>query len=391
MKRAAIFFAVFAVVSVWSSCGGSSNKSSTTSGFKDRLLFDNTVSGSANLLNIDTNPPTPDPTPVATLSTPMQMYEAPKRAYVLIYDDATFTLSFFDTAQEAVTNTLSLNYHTEGVVLSSDGKTAYVAIPNNPEFNTPPGVVLTFDLTTGNSGAQIPIPGARRLVISGDDKSLLVFADNDNHVYYVDLTAAAFSPVAIAGFNNPYTAYFSGDNSTAYVLNCGNECSGSTAPSVQPVAISTTAQTLGTPIAVPGATVGSLSGTTLYVAGNDLTQPAGSQGVVSTVDLSAGVLKSSTAIADGLHNRIAVFNSKLWIGSWSCSTNTCLSIFDTSSNTAKIGNTTGNVTGIAPAPVSKTVYVMQGGELYQYDPNSLSSTMPFDIVGQGWDVKLLDQ
>ncbi|HEY3928503.1 MAG TPA: hypothetical protein VGL89_09025 [Candidatus Koribacter sp.] len=393
MKRAAILL-VLLFAGVWTSCGSKSNNnngSSTVSNIKDRLLFDNAENGLLQLLNIDTTPPTAFTSPVGQLVQPKMMYLSPKRAYVLIYDDSSFTLSFFNTAQEAVTNSFSLNYRTESVLLTTDGKMAFVALPNNPEYNAPPGVVLSFDLSSQTAGAQIPIPGARRLAISSDNKSLLVFSDNSDTVYYVDLTASTYSPVPINGFHNAYTGVFDSTNTTAYVLNCGMECSGSTAPSVQPVSISNTAQTLETPIAVPGATVSSLNGSTLYVAGNDLTQPAGSQGVMSAVNLSNGTVTSTTPIADGLHNRIAVYNGKLWVGSWNCTTTQCLSVYDTSSHTAKIGATTGNVTGITPAPEKNWVYVVQGGQLYQYDPASLSEFTPFGIQGQGWDVKLLDQ
>lgn len=390
LKRAAWFFAVISLA-ILTACGSSNNSGSTTSKFKDRALFDNAESGGAYILNIDVVPPAFFQSPVASLTQPQQMYLAPDRSIVLIYDDTAFSLSLFNSAQETVTATLSLNYRSEGIVMSSDAKRAYAAVPNNPESSPPFGAVLSFDLTTGNPGAQVAIPGARRLAISPDNKSLLVFADNDNSVYYVDLTGTSLKAVPVPGFNNPYTAYFSTDNTTAYVLNCGTECSGTTAPSVQKLTISSTAQTAGTPVPVPGATVGSLNGTTLYVAGNDLTKAAGSQGVLSTVNVSNMTVTATTAIADGLHKKIVSFNNKLWIGGWNCTTNHCLSIMDTAGNAATIGTTIGNVTAITPAPAKNWVYVMEGGELFQYDPSALTSTMPIDIVGQGWDIKLLDQ
>ena len=391
LKRAALFFAVLCAA-IWTSCGGGSSSGTTqVSKIKDRALFDNTESGAVNILNIDTNPPTLYQTTVAAYTEPKQMYEAPNRSFILIYDDSTFTLNYFNSSEETTTTSFSLNYHTDSVVIAADGLHAYAALPNNPELNAPPGVVLTFDLTTGLAGVQIPVAGARRLALSGDGKSLLVFADNDNSVYYIDLTATTITAVSVPGFNHPYTAYFSSDNSTAYVLNCGTECSGTTAPSVQPLAVSTTARTPGTPVPVPGATVGYLNGTTLYVAGNDLTKAPGSQGMVSAVNLSNMTVTNSAAIADGLHKSIVSFDNKLWIGSWNCTTTNCLSIYDTTSNAVTIGSTTGNVTGLTPVTKQNWMYVVQGGELYQYDPTKLTATMPFDIVGQGWDIKLLDQ
>lgn len=392
LKRAAIFFVLLFAV-VWTSCGGSSNNStSTVSGIKDRALFDNTVNGAVNILNIDVYPAQLFQTTPANLSVPERMLRASDRSFVLIYDDSAFTLSIFNSAQETVTSTLNLNYHTDSFVMSSDNKSAYAAVPNNPEFNAPPGVVLTFDLTTGSSGAQIPIPGARRVSISGDNKKLLAFSDSSDSVYYVDLTASTFKAVTVPGFNRPYAAVFSSDNTTAYVLNAGTENSGSSAPSVQVLTFpSSGAPVAGASLPVGGATIGYLNGSTLYVAGNDLTKPAGSQGTISVVDVSNMTLTSSTQIADGLHDGLAAYSGKLWIGSSGCSTSSCLSIYDTGSKTAKLGSIAGDVTALTPAASSGWMYVMEGGQLYQYDPNSLSVISPYQILGQGWDIKLLDQ
>jgi DNA-binding beta-propeller fold protein YncE len=396
LKRASIFFFFVLLASLWTSCGGGNNGNSTqTSGIKDRALFDNAENGGISILNIDTNPVSVFG-PVAALTSPRQMIVSPDKAFVLIYDDAAFSISIFNTSAETVGATLAVNSHTDSIVLASDGKHAYAAVPDVPQQNPPNGAVLTYDLTTAVNGAVVPVPNARRLAISPDGKSLLAFADNDNNVYYIDLTATSLKAVTIPGFNNPYTAYFASDNTTAYVLNCGTECSGSVAPSVQKLTVSPSGQTVGGTIPVTGATVGLLDGNTLYVAGNDVTQPIGSQGVLTKVDVSAMTAAAPVAIADGLHNKMVSFGGKLWIGSWDCTTGKCLSIAPVSGGNATIGSTVGDVTAITPAPAKGWVYVMQGavhhnGELYQYDPNSLNAISPFDIVGSGWDIKLLDQ
>ena len=392
LKRAGLFFVVVCAV-FWTACGSSNGSSTTVSNIKDRLLFDNTESGGVNILNIDTNPPTIYANTVVSLTRPEQMLESPDRSTVLIYDDAAFNITVFNSAQETGVATLSLNYHTDSIVMSSDGLHAYAAVPDNPENNAPSGAVFTFTIssTTGTAGAQVPVPGARRVAISNDGKSLLVFADNNNSVYYINLAGTTFTAVAIPGFNQPYSAVFSSDNTTAYVLNCGTECSGATAPSVQPLTLTGTTPTAGTPLPVPGATKGLLNGSTLYVAGNDLTQAPGQQGTLTTVDVSNMTVGGTAAIADGLHTKMSFFANKLWIGSLNCTTTNCLSIFDTSSSAVTLGSTTGNVTSIEPAPVKNWMYVVQGGEIYQYDPTSLTPTVPYDVVGQAWDVKLLDQ
>ncbi|ABF42372.1 hypothetical protein Acid345_3371 [Candidatus Koribacter versatilis Ellin345] len=388
MKRAAILFAILCAA-FWTSCGGGSSNNAQVSNLKDRALFDNAVTGGVNILNIDKTPPQIYLTTVAALSAPQTMYIAPDRSFVLIYDDLSFSLNYFASAQETVTSSLPLNYHTDGGVLSADGKHAYFPIPQNPEANpTPPGAVLTFDLTTGTAGVQIPVAGARRVALSSDNNSLLVFADDTDSLWYVDLSATTIKAKEITGFNRPYMAYFGSDNKTAYVLNCGTECSGAAAPSVQPLAVSPSAQTPGTAIPVPGATVGLLNGSTLSIAGNDLTKPEGSQGVYSTVDVSGGTVSGITAIPDGLHTLMTAFNSAIFVGSKNCSTTNCLAVIN--SGKATIPTSTGNVTAITPAPKKNWVYVMQGGELLQFDPSGTYG-MPYDIIGDGWDIKLLDQ
>jgi hypothetical protein len=391
LKRALIFFIVL-LASLWTSCGGGNNGGGTkTSGIKDRALFDNTENGGISILNIDRNPLTIYG-PVGVLNTPQQMILSKDRAFVLIYDDSAFSISIFNTSQETVAGAVAVNYHTDSIVLASDGKHAYAAVPNAPEQNAPPGVVLTYDLTTATNGAQVPVPGARRLAISPDGKSLLVFADNDTNIYYIDLTATSLKAVTISTPNVPYTAYFASDGTTAYVLNAGPELSTPNAPSIQKITVTPSAQTLvGAAVPVPGATVGLLDGNTLYLAGNDTTQPIGSQGVFTKFDVSSMTAGAPTAIADGLHNKISSFSGKIWIGSSRCSTNKCLSVVPTSGGSAAPISTTGDVTAITPAPSKGWVYIMQGGELYQYDANSLTETVPYDIIGQGWDIKLLDQ
>lgn len=395
LKRAAILLAILLLAGLWTSCNNNYNygytNNLTLSQIKDAALFDNTYDGAVNILDIDLSPPQLYQTTLASLTFPEQMLMAPDKSFVLIYDDSAYTLSIYNVSQAMVTGTLNLNYHSDSIVLASDGKHAYAAVPNNPELNAPPGAVLSFDLTTGSSGAQIAVPGARRIALSGDGKSLLVFADNDNNVYYVDLTATTLAPVAIAGFNQPYTAYFASDNTTAYVLNCGTECTGSAPPSVQAVSVTPKTQTLGKSVAVPGATVGILDGTTLYVAGNDLTQASGSQGVFSVVDLSGMAVTNTAPISDGLHLHMAFFDNKYWVGSWNCSTTNCLSVYDTSSKKATVGTSVGNVTALTPAPVKNWMYVVEGGQMYQYDPSTLNQKIPYTITGQGWDVKLLNQ
>ena len=85
-------------------------------------------------------------------------------------------------------------------------------------------------------------------------------------IYPLLVNLSTPTTATVPGFDRPVNAVFSADGSTAYILNCGPECgSGSASASVQTLDMATL--TLGTPIPVDGATIGWLSGSTLYVAG----------------------------------------------------------------------------------------------------------------------------
>jgi hypothetical protein len=74
----------------------------------------------------------------------------------------------------------------------------------------------------------------------------------------------------VGGFDRPVTAFFSGDDNTAFVVNCGRECGGVQA-SVQTLDL--TAGTPGVPVgvcdanAMCAASFAVVDGTTMYLAG----------------------------------------------------------------------------------------------------------------------------
>jgi hypothetical protein len=222
----------------------------------------------------------------------------------------------------------------------------------------------------------------------------------------------------VAGFDRPAYGVFSADGSVAYILNCGPECaSGTITPSVQTLDLATLA--VGTPLAVDGATIGWLSGSTLYVAGtspNNNSCPATTKaptcGRLDIIDTGSMTVTGSVVVTDGYHNRIDLSsNGQLFIGSYGCSTvgnvnnpqgevRGCLTIFDTT----KAGNTTavippdnGDVTGLQSFTSRYVEYVAEGGNLRVYDAtkdvllkNSLIGTGTIEIAGKIVDVKAAD-
>jgi hypothetical protein len=127
-------------------------------------------------------------------------------------------------------------------------------------------------------------------------------------------------------------AYFSLDGSAVYVLNCGQECGGTTSSVtylqqgvLQFNKIPTTipdASAFSTQVLVPGGVTAAVSnGTTLYVSGQQL-QPDGLfAGNLSIINLANNTVTGQYSISDGNHSKMLFAdNNTLWIGSQFCAT-----------------------------------------------------------------------
>jgi WD40 repeat protein len=262
----------------------------------------------------------------------------------------------------------------------------------------------------------ISVPSARRVVLSPDGSKLLAFSENSNSVRLIDTSKFGdeTSPIQISGFDRPVWGAFSSDSSKAYILNCGPECGGSAA-SVQVLNfVSTLSQsTAGAPVPVATATMGLLSGNTLFVTGTPGGAMGPAAGRLTAFDVTSGTpvaisAASNIPISDGYHTHMALAsNNKLFIGSRQCTNNPesatptgCLTIFDTSSSKAVIdtakdtrtGGSKGFVTGMSPVTNRNMVYVVAGGEIRVYDTTtSAESSKQISITGQAVDVKMIDQ
>ena len=133
-------------------------------------------------------------------------------------------------------------------------------------------------------------------------------------------------------FDRPTGAYFSLDGSTAYVLNCGAECGGTTSsvtylqqgalqynniPKTIPDASAFSNQVL-----VPGGVTAAVAnGTTLYVSGQQLQSDGLFAGNLSIIDLASNTVTGKYSISDGTHSKMLFAdNNTLWIGSQYCAT-----------------------------------------------------------------------
>ena len=341
---------------------------------------------------------------IALAGNPQQMVVSSSRRASLVFDAGINQLSVVDNAAETANVPIPLPDAIESMVILPNNTTGYVAMRNAPTAAPIGGEVVGVDMVNNKLSTAFSVPRARRLVLSHNGNTLLVFADGSNDVVAINTTNNTLLTVTGSGvLDQPVNAVFSSDDSTAYILSCGPECGGAAA-SVTPLAVGTLA--LGTPVLVPGgATVGFLNNSTLYVAGSCATCGGPPFGRLTVMSTPALTITTSVSISDGYHDRIELTgNNKLYIGatnaafsngsSSTCTNATqgCLSMFNISGNTAVISGPLGPVTGIAPITGRNVVYVCEGGELMIYDDtvDALQATQ-IDIVGQAFDVKQIDQ
>jgi hypothetical protein len=406
------------------SCGGHSS-SQKVSGFAYRAFVSNplfpsgAVSGPVlNVVNAAND--RLSPTVVSLITTILQpniMAAAPNLKYTLVYSPNGDTMVVIDNGTEAVGTmpgttttipTIGLPGTTESFFIGTDNATAYAAVPNAPIAGGTPGAVAVMDITTGALTATIPVPNAHYVVGSPDGNTLLVFSDGSDAVTVIStsLIGTNENPVTalVSGFDRPVWAIFSGV--TAYVFDCGAECGGSHA-GISSYIVGSSAPSA--PLPVSGASYGLLLGTTLFVAGTPPGTACGagtaatSCGTLTMVDTSSMAVRGGPIlITDGYHNRMQISgNGQLFVGARQC-TNVnsptevrgCLSIYNTTNGNVVIPPALGDATGIEPVSGRNVVYVCQGGAFEIFDTTTdalaVQSPTPTIIVGQSFDVKLVD-
>jgi hypothetical protein len=446
LKRAAFGFLILMWASlVLVSCGKSSTASSTTTtGLKLRALVSQDVSSIASspgFIIIDAqNDIRANRGAIggSVLFLPGAMVVSNDRKITVSISDTNGAVQAVDNAKETASPATNLPGTTESLAISPDNSTAYVAVPNAavPGGGSAGGVALV-NLTTPGTPPVLPIPGAHYVSQSGDGSRLLVFSDatdlaQASNVQSVTVVSpfnivpalknatcnpAPPNPVVcqyVTGFDHPVAGFFSSDNTQAWILNCGPECGGTQA-SIQ--SLDLVHLTAGPPTPIPGgATVGLISGQTMYVAGNPPvgandcaggpTTAATTCGRLTVMNLSTlpqAAIQSTAVIPDGYHNQLAISgDGQLYIGSKGCTNivpvnkgdeqRGCLAILNTNTGNLIIPPDNGDVTGLQPITNRQRFYVVEGGELRIYDTNTdkLDPLKSIDIFGNAIDVKLID-
>ncbi|MFY9643911.1 MAG: hypothetical protein WAK29_01970 [Terriglobales bacterium] len=467
--RKALFLLCFLLSAclAWLSCGnGSAAPPSHTSGIAYRAFLTNNVSSGTSsagvyIVNAATDI-RPSVSPISAGNNPNMMLVTPNRAQTLVFSgnglpssDNQFTI--IGNSAEAASGHVNLPGMTYSFVVSPDSSTAYIAVPTGPgEPGQSPGLLEAVQLSSASVVGTVNVPALRYLSIDNSGDRILGFSDGassvaDSVAVITPSNIGIGNAVTFIGgpgiFDHPVAAFFTADDSTAYVLNCGPECGGTQA-SVQAIDMTTNPPTPGAAAPVPAATVALVTNSSmLYLAGTPYSGGAPSQpctgqttaattcGLLTIFNLNSMTVVNTSpiVITDGYHDHI-VFgaNGQLFIGAHACTeilpppppatgeTRGCLSIYNTLTTAVGsapaggvlIPSANGDVTGIQPittrgaSMAQEVVYVIQGqgvpqgGSLsiydvtkdaLEYNPNNyLNPGQIRGLVGNFYDVKTVD-
>jgi hypothetical protein len=366
-------------------------------------------------------------------TSPSFMALSPTKATLLVYDSSnnSNSVQVVNTRTESSTGKVQLTGPSSSMVIPVPTSIGYAAVASAQMTGFSPGAIEVMDLSGGAISTIIGVPNAQTVVANANGSQLLVFSHDLDTVSMVSPLLAA-PPVdtgcdlqpsttctVVKGFDRPVYGFFAGDGSTVYILNCGQECGGTgtagKGASIQVLHLTSPTPTVDSPVPLDGATMGFLSGSTLYVAGTSpsnnscagQTTAATTCGRLTVVALtSTPTVTGTVVIPDGYHDHMDMSsNRKLFIGSHSCTeignannpggeVRGCLAIFDTT----KAGNTTavippdnGDVTGFQSFQTRFVEYVVEGGNLRIYDTTKdVLQTTQVTITGDAFDVKAID-
>ena len=320
--------------------------------------------------------------------------------------------------------------------------------------------VLSVVDKSGGTSMALSLPGVYRVSVNPGGTVAVAFVQNSNFIYYVRKLSAAETTTYSGGpttwpkaavdceplnapswcllqaqspdnvdqygipygaplaFDRPIKAIFSADGGTAYILNCGPECGGTAASVAQlttgPMVFQLGQQSGRFPttghiptLPIPGGASNALiSGSTLYVIGQQLQTDGLFTGFLTIVNLNANTAGAPISVSDGAPGAptrlMLADDNTLWIGMTKCTNGEryakglpygCLTIFDTSANAVKlIEPYQGDLTGIANVEGLHKVYVAEGGQVHIYHTTSGNEldNQYVTVTGTAWDVAYMD-
>ena len=384
---------------------------------------------------------------------PVTIQNMPEELAGAVYGSGDGSLTFINYAKESTNGTQAgLNGMSSSIFVTRNQLYAFAA-------NQISHVFTVVDKTS-NTTIPLSLPGVYRVSVDPGGTIAMAFVQNSNYAYYpIKLDAAqttnfsggpgtwpkaaidceplnapawclfqaqspdntdkyGFPYGAPLVFDRPIKAIFSADGGTAYVLNCGPECGGGTASisqlPISPMIFQVDQQSGKLPtqaniptLPIPGGSSNALiTGSTMYVVGQQL-QPDGLfTGFLTLVDLSANTAGSPISISDGAPgapSRILMADDNtLWIGMTKCTNGEryakglpygCLTMFNTSTNAVTMLEPyEGDLTGIADVEGLHKVYVAEGGQVHIFhttDGSELDNQY-VTVTGTAWDVAYMD-
>ena len=400
---------------------------------------------------------------------PISIQSMPEEQMGAIYGSGDGTLTIANYQTEKATGSVSgLNGLSSSIFMTRNGNYVFAASQGSH--------VLTIANRGNGSSYPLGLPGIYRVSVNPGGTMALAFVQNSNYAYYPrQLTTAqslnysggpstwpkaavdcepqtapgwclfqAQSPDAVDAtgnfygaplvFDRPVKAVFSADGSTAYVLNCGPECGGTTSSiTLLPVAplifpqgqqsglLPCNAAPCARPPAVPmttiripgGASNALVTTSTMYVVGQRLMPDGYFGGFMTVVNLTNNTVVPSTgsspnpvSISDGMPGAVSRIlqadDNTLWIAMTKCNQGErfyneqpygCLTMYNTStSQVVLLEPYIGDGTGIAAVTGLHKIYSVQGGQVYinsTVDGSSIDNQY-VTVTGTAYDVAYMD-
>ena len=373
---------------------------------------------------------------------------------------------FTDPGTAASTTISYSQEKANGSIGGLNGHSSSIFITRNQSYifaaNQASHVLTVVDQSATRAGSYaLSLPGVYRVSVNPGGSMALAFVQNSNYVYYPrQLTAA--QTIAYSGgpgtwptgavdcepqnepgwclfqalspddnqplvFDRPVKAVFSADGGTAYVLNCGPECGGTTA-SVSPMPVAPMIYLVGqqsgllpthsalasSTIAIPGGASNALvNSSTLYVVGQKLMPDHFFGGFMTVVNLLTNSVVPTTSsvpnpvsISDGAPGAVSRMlladDNTLWIGMTQCNNGErannslpygCLTMVNTTSNTVTLLEPyIGDATGIAGVTGLHKIYTAEGGQVYIYSTvdGTAINNQYVTVTGTAYDVAYMD-
>jgi hypothetical protein len=397
---------------------------------------------------------------------PISIQNMPEELEGLVYGFGDGSLAIISYAKESsVGGAVGLPGLSSSIFGTRNGNFTFAA-------NQESGKFTVLDKSAGGP-YSMSLPGVYRVSVNPGGSAALAFVQNSNYVYYArKLTAvqtAAYSggystwpknamdcqpfndPVwcvfqaqspdhtaqdaagvtyywgAPLTFDRPVKAVFSSDGGTAYVLNCGPECGGTTA-SVTPLPVGPMIFLLGeqsgnlptqialnsSTLAIPGGASNALvDSSTMYVVGQQPQTVLGQKlfaGNLTVVTLPTGATTTLTAssaipISDGAPGAVSRMvegdDNTLWISMTKCIDGVkaatgqpygCLTMVNTTTNTATLLPYIGDATGVTAVTGLHKIYTVEGNQVYIYSTvDGLAIDNQYvTVTGTAYDVAYMD-